>query len=119
MLINANGLLKYVNHTIMNHLQFITDTVNSYPDRQVMFNDAIKVKASPHISLFSCYGVCVHSGAVFLMDDSGYWHGPLLESQANAELMIASLYQRLKVMAPPVSVVVAKYDEQVNATIFE
>jgi hypothetical protein len=103
----------------MNHLQFITDTVNNYPDHQVMFDNAIKVKASPHVNLFSCYGACVHSGAVFLMDDSGCWHGPLLESQVNAGLMINSLYQRLKVITPPVSVVVAKYDPEVNATIVE
>jgi hypothetical protein len=53
------------------------------------------------------------------MDDSGCWHGPLLESQVNAKLMIASLYQRIRLMPEPVSVVVAKYDEVVNATIFE
>ena len=103
----------------MNHLQFITDTVTKHPDSQVMFDDAIKVKASPHINLFTCYGVCVQSGAVYLMDDSGCWHGPLLESQLNAKLLIASLYQRIRLMPPPVSVVVATYDEIVNVTIFE
>jgi hypothetical protein len=103
----------------MNHLQFIIDTVNKYPDRQVMFDDAIRVKASPHVSLFVCHGICVGSIGVCLMDEYGCWHGPLLESQVNAGLMINSLYQRLKVITPPVSVVVAKYDQEVNATIFE
>jgi hypothetical protein len=103
----------------MNHLQFITDTVNKYPDHQVMFVDAIKVKASPHISLFTCHGACVGPDGMYLMDEVGEWHGPLLESQNNAGLMIASLYQRLKLMPPPASVVVAKYDEEVNATIVE
>jgi hypothetical protein len=103
----------------MNHLQCITDTVNAYPDKQVMFDDAIKVKASPHMHLFSCYGVCVGPGGVYLLDGGGDWHGPLKEDQVNARLMIASLYQRIRLMPAPVSVVVAKYDEVVNATIFE
>lgn len=103
----------------MNHLQFITEAVNRYPDHQVIFDDAIRVKASPHINLFTCYGICVQANAVYLMDEGGCWHGPLLESQANAGLMVGSIYQRLKVMPPPVSVVVATYDESINATIFE
>jgi hypothetical protein len=103
----------------MNHLQFITDTINSYPDRQVMFNDAIKVKASPHMHLFSCYGACVGPGGVYLMDGAGDWFGPVKEDQANAGLLISSLYQRMRLLPPPISVVVAKYDEVVNATIFE
>jgi hypothetical protein len=103
----------------MNHLQFITDTVSNYPDRQVRFDDAIKVKASPHIALFTCYGACVGPDGVYLMDGGGDWHGPLKENQVNAGLMIGSLYQRLKVMQLKPSIVVAQYDENVNATIFE
>lgn len=102
----------------MNHLQFITETLRNFPDRQVLFNDAIRVKASPHIAVFSCYGACVGPEGVYLMDGEGNWHGPLKENQANAGMVIASLYQRLRLM-PPVSIVVAKYDEEVNATIFE
>ena len=103
----------------MNHLQFITDIVNAYPDHRVIFDDAIRVKASPHIALFTCHGACVGPGGVYLMDGDGEWFGPLKEDQVNAGLVISSLYQRLKVMQPPVSIVVAKYDEVVNATIFE
>jgi hypothetical protein len=103
----------------MNHLQYITDTITKYPDHQVMFNDAIRVKASPHVLLFSCYGACVGPGGVYLLDDSGNWHGPVKENQANAGLLIASLYQRIRLLPPPVSVVVGKYDCDVNATIFE
>lgn len=103
----------------MNHLQFITDTINNHPDRQVMFDSAINVKASPHIALFSCHGACVGPGGIYLMDGGGDWHGPLKEDQVNAGLIISSLYQRMRFMPPPVSVVVAKYDCDVNATIFE
>lgn len=103
----------------MNHLQYITDTLNKYPDRQVMFTDAIRVKASPHVLLFSCYGACVGPDGVYLMDSDGVWHGPVKENQINAGLIIGSLYQRMRLMPPPVSVVVAKYDCDVNAIIFE
>lgn len=104
----------------MSQLNYITDSLNTYPDQRVMFNDAIKVKASPHIALFACHGACVGPDGVYLMDGSGEWHGPLKEDQVNAGLMISSLYQRMKVLQlAPVSVVVAKYDEEVNVTIFE
>lgn len=103
----------------MNQLQYITEAVNKYPDHQVMFDDAIRVKASPHVALFNCHGACVGPDGVYLMDGAGEWHGPLKENQVNAGLMISSLYQRLRLLPPPVSVVVAQYDEEVNATIFE
>ena len=103
----------------MNHLQFITDIVNAYPEHRVIFDDAIRVKASPHIALFDCYGACVGPDGVYLMDGAGEWFGPLKEDQVNAGLMISSLYQRLNVMQLKSSVVVAHYDPFVNATIFE
>lgn len=103
----------------MNQLKYITDSLNQYPDHRVIFDDAIKVKASPHVSLFNCYGAWVGPDGVYLMDYEGEWHGPLNEDQVNAGLMISSLYQRMRLLPPPVSVVVAKYDESVNATIFD
>jgi len=103
----------------MNHLQFITDTIAKYPDSQVMFDDPIKIKPSPHVYLFTAYGLWSGPDGVYVLDGGGDWHGPLKEDQANAGLMIASIYQRIRLMPAPVSVVVAKYDEVVNATIFE
>ena len=103
----------------MNHLQFITDTVNGYPDRRVVFGDPLQIKISPHNMPFTAWGLWAGPDGVYVLDGGGEWHGPLLESQSNSEFMINSLYQRLKVMLPPVSVVMAKYDENVNATIFE
>lgn len=103
----------------MNQLNYITDSLNTYPGHQVIFDDAIRVKASPHISLFTCHGACVGPDGVYLMDGEGEWHGPLKENQVNAGLMISSLYQRLRLLQLKPSVVVAKYDEVVNATIFE
>jgi hypothetical protein len=103
----------------MNRLQYITDTVNAYPDHQVEFSDPLQIKLSPHTMPFTVWGLWGGSDGVYVLDGGGNWHGPLLESQINAEFMINSIYQRLKVLPPPVSVVVAQYDEQVNATIFE
>lgn len=103
----------------MSKLQYITETLNKFPGNQIMFNDAIKVKASPHIALFTCYGACVGPEGVHLMDSEGNWHGPLKEDQVNAGMLISSLYQRMRLLPPPASVVVAKYDANVNATIIE
>jgi hypothetical protein len=102
----------------MNQLEFITQSVAAYPDRRVVFDVAIKVKSSPHVALFNCYGAWVGPDGVYLMDYEGEWHGPLKDDQINAGLIISSLYQRLKVMSIP-SVVVAQYDCEVNATIFD
>ena len=103
----------------MNQLQYITDSVNAHPDHRVMFDDVVRVKASPHIPVFTCYGACVGPDGVYLMDYEGEWHGPLKENQVNAGLIISSLYQRMKLLPPPVSVVIAEYDCDVNAIIFE
>ena len=82
----------------MNHLEFITQSVAAYPDHCVMFKDAINVKASPHIALFTCYGAWVGPYGVYLMNGEGEWHGPLLAEQGNGELMINSIYQRMKIL---------------------
>ena len=103
----------------MNHLQYVTNAITQHPDQQVMFADPIKVKGSPHLLLFSCHGACVGPDGVHLMDGDGIWHGPVKENQINASLVIASLYQRMRLMPPPVSVVVGKYEADINAVIFE
>jgi hypothetical protein len=103
----------------MNHLQFIIDTIAKYPDSRVMFDDGIQIKTSPHIYLFTVYGLWSGPDGVYLLDGGGDWHGPLREDQTNAGLMIASIYQRLKAMQVRPSVVIARYDNEVNATIVE
>jgi hypothetical protein len=103
----------------MNHLQFIADIIKAYPDGQVIFDEPLKIKTSPHIFLITVYGLWAGPTGVYLLDGSGAWYGPLLESQANAAVMIGSLYQRVRMLPAPPSVVVAKYDQEVNAVIFE
>jgi hypothetical protein len=103
----------------MNYLEYITEAVKTYPDGQVIFDEPLKIKTSPHIFLITVYGLCVGPYGLYVMDGGGDWYGPLLESQANAGVMISSIYQRVKMLPAPPSVVIAKYDQEVNAVIFE
>lgn len=103
----------------MNQLQQIYNLAHLHPDNRVLFDDPIKVKPTPHQHVFTVYGVWSGEDGVYVRDGAGDWHGPLLPEQGNGELMINSIYQRLKMMPAPVSVVVAEYDESVNATIFD
>lgn len=103
----------------MNHLEYITEAVKAHPDGQVIFTEPLKIKTSPHIFLITVYGLWVGPTGVYLLDGSGTWYGPLLETQANAGFMINSIYQRVKMLPCPPSVVVGKYDQEVNAVIFE
>lgn len=103
----------------MNPLTEITQITSAYPNKEVMFDEPLKIKSSPHTHLFTAYGACVGKDGVYVLDGAGDWHGPLLDSQVNSEFMINSLYQRLKGMQLKPSVVVAKYDQEVNATIFD
>jgi len=103
----------------MNPLAEITQITSTYPDREVLFDDPLKIKSSPYTHLFTAYGVCVGADGLYVMDGAGEWHGPLLESQVNSEFMINSLWQRLKALQIKPSVVVANYDQDVNATIFD
>jgi hypothetical protein len=93
--------------------------ITSQHNGEILFEDALNIKSSPHTHLFTAWGVCVGPEGLYVLDGSGKWHGPLQESQVNSELMINSLYQRLKSIEVSASVVVAKYDDQVNAVIFE
>lgn len=103
----------------MNNLQHINDLAKRHPNGQVLFDDALKVRSAPHQPVFTVYGVWTGSEGLFVLDGGGEWHGPLLPNQQNGQLIINSIYQRLKVSPPPVSVVIAQYDTEVNATIFE
>lgn len=103
----------------MNNLQQINTIAQRYLNGQVIFDEPLKVKSTPHQHVFTVYGVWSGDNGLFVLDGAGEWHGPLLENQLNGEIIINSIYQRMKLMPPPVSVVVAQYDADVNATIFE
>jgi hypothetical protein len=103
----------------MNKLIEIAQITSTHRDSKVMFADPLQVKSSPHRHLFTAYGVWSGPDGVYVMDGEGNWHGPLQEKQGNAEFMISSLYQRLKVLPVNTSIVVANYDNEINAVIFE
>lgn len=69
-----------------------------YEDGQVIFEDELKIKSSPHILVFTCFGVWAGDNGIFLLDGSGSWHGPLLESDVNGKEVTASVYQRLRIL---------------------
>jgi hypothetical protein len=102
----------------MNKLTEINQ-ITSQHNGEILFDDPLQIKSSPHRHLFTAYGVCVGPDGVYVLNGAGEWHGPLLEKQVNSSLMINSIYQRLKSIQMKPSVVVASYDNNVNATIFE
>jgi hypothetical protein len=82
----------------MSTLEEIKEMVAQYQDSQVLFDEPIIIKSSPHRLLFTCYGVWSGDKGIFLMDEDEIWHGPLLESDINGSLVIGSLYQRMKIL---------------------
>lgn len=79
----------------MTTLETIQQIVESH-NREIIFDDPVKVKKTPHELVFTCYGIHVENG-VWLMDGAGQWY-QLEESDQNAKLVINSLYQRLRAM---------------------
>lgn len=102
----------------MNKLAEINQ-IASQRNGEVLFDEPLHIKSSPHTHLFTAWGVCTGPDGLYVMDGLGKWHGPLLQEQGNSEFMINSLYQRLKAPELKTSVVVASYDKEVNAVIFE
>lgn len=82
----------------MLQLQQINDLAKCHPDGQVLFDDPIKVRSAPHQPVFTVYGVWAGSDGLFVLDGGGEWHGPLLPEQQNGDLMINSIYQRMKIL---------------------
>lgn len=82
----------------MSTLDEIKQMCLQYPDGRVLFNDPLKIKASPHVAVFTAYGAWTGDNGIFLMDAEGNWHGPLLESDVNGKLVISSVFQRLRIL---------------------
>lgn len=82
----------------MNNLQHINDFAQHYPDGQLLFDDPIKIRSAPHQPVFTVYGIWSGCEGLFVLDGGGEWHGPLLPEQDNGELMINSIYQRMKIL---------------------
>lgn len=80
---------------------------------KVLFNSPVMVKKTPHIHLFTAFGVMTDNKEVGVLDGEGNWH-ELKADQMNAEYIIGSLYQRLRLTE---KVYVAKQDTDVNAMV--
>lgn len=88
----------------MNQLASIKEILQNVTDNKCLFDDPVRVKATPHQHVFTIYGAWLGDAGIFLMDGDGAWHGPLEEGQLNASFIISSLYQRLKIShASPVT----------------
>lgn len=62
------------------------------------FDSAIEVKVTPHSFPFNAWAVCVSpKDELFVMDSDEQWHKAELKDD-NVTLVLASLYQRLKLM---------------------
>ena len=63
------------------------------------FDHPIEIRLTPHSHPFSVWGVCVSPHhQLFIMDREEQWH-PLEPTDLNADLMIGSLYQRLRLLS--------------------
>jgi len=84
----------------MHKLIEITQALNSKPYQEVYFHLPVKPKL-PFGSFLIYAAKVVKSEAIpsnngiWLMDGEGEWHGPLRESEMNAEFIIHALYNRL------------------------
>lgn len=83
----------------MNLLSEISTMLTEYPDGKAMLHEPIRVKSAPHQQMVTIHGAWRGEDGIWLLDGSGDWHGPLLETQMNGIFIINSLFQRLKLKA--------------------
>lgn len=81
----------------MSDLINIRKRLETLPDNKLMLREPINIKATEHVSAFTCWGVGASDQGVFLMDADQQWHGPLKYHQANADTLIDGLCDRLSV----------------------
>jgi hypothetical protein len=82
----------------MTPLQAIQQFAQSHPEGKVIFDEPITVKSSPHHLVFTVFGIWQGENGLFVMDGEGQWHGALSQEQVFGDLMIASIYQRVKAL---------------------
>lgn len=67
------------------------------------FGDALKIKKSPHSPVITIWAVCVSPDQeIYLMDSDQEWH-KLEETDMDYNLVIASLWARMKVITKKVA----------------
>ncbi len=79
----------------MSQLSAIESILSQSETGKVMLADPVQVSL-PHNMTFNVYGAWLGPDGVYLMDGTGDWHGPILETQLNAPAIIACLHHRLE-----------------------
>lgn len=77
----------------MKHLIAIIINVITCPG-QILFLEMPVIVKKDTISIFECWAIAIADNSLWLMDEKGDWH-ELSEQDANAELVIDALYERL------------------------
>jgi hypothetical protein len=77
-------------------MTLIQTIVNLVRDtNKIMFDDAVRIKLSPHSWPINIYGVWVVNSCVWLLNSDGDWH-KLEVTDRNFEAVANSIIQRLK-----------------------
>jgi hypothetical protein len=80
----------------MSSIETIVNLVQN--TNKIMFDDAVKIKLSPHTWPINIYGVWVDDNKVFLLNSDGDWYR-LEETDRNFSIVANSIIQRLKLFA--------------------
>lgn len=76
----------------------ISKMLNNYLEGKVKFD--VPVVAILPCNTFSIYGAQKsEEHGIWILEGSGEWHGPLMSTQVNGEILIDALYDRLKMIA--------------------
>jgi hypothetical protein len=80
-------------------LQECKDIIRDLVDNEALYFDtAVEVKLTPHTYPFLAWGVCVSpDNELYVLDGQEQWHHAAL-TDMNANLLVGSLYQRLRLM---------------------
>lgn len=80
-----------------NQLQQCMEMVKEWVGHEYLYFDtALQVKHSPHHFPFTIWGLCVSpADTLFVMDSDQQWY-PIEAATGTDDLVIASIYQRLK-----------------------
>jgi len=81
-----------------NMMQDCVDIIKDLVGHEYLYFDtALEIRTSPHVFLFQAWGVCVSTTEeLYVMDGNQQWH-KVEPDVGNANLVIGSLYQRLKI----------------------
>lgn len=82
------------------YFSFVKNLINQLAGNEyLMFDTALSIKATPHAPHFDCWGCTVSpAGELYVMDRQQSWY-KVEPGKGNADLVVSSLFQRLKHIA--------------------